>query len=175
MKPIERHFALSIALVGLLGFVEAASAFYHPGLQRWVNRDPAQELGFRLLPCDETAEPTEVSNSYQIAANDCVDKVDAFGLSFVNPFAYGNWCGPTRSGQGGPPIDQVDAACKNHDYCLATWKEFINPCKQVSCNFRFCLEVAKADCSKAPKPSECRQEKFHVLNICKTVLRMILL
>eukprot|EP00455_Lapot_gusevi_P022771 TRINITY_DN2371_c0_g3_i1.p1 TRINITY_DN2371_c0_g3~~TRINITY_DN2371_c0_g3_i1.p1 ORF type:complete len:146 (-),score=70.85 TRINITY_DN2371_c0_g3_i1:212-649(-) len=39
------------------------------------------------------------------------------GLAF-----YGNWCGPGHPATfplGGEPIDEIDAACKAHDFCYA--------------------------------------------------------
>jgi len=36
---------LEILIAALLGMVEVANAFYDPGLQRWLNRDPIQEAG----------------------------------------------------------------------------------------------------------------------------------
>jgi RHS repeat-associated protein len=139
--------------------------FYDPNLQRWINRDPISERGFRTVVKQAKMHTAVEENTLYVAfSNDPLNKYDAFGLSIVNPFAYGNWCGP-RSGPS-PPIDEVDAACKKHDYCLATWKEFINPCKQFSCNRDFCNSIRKADCSKSPNPSECRQEKGEIMATC---------
>lgn len=34
-----------ILIATFVGMVEVANAFYDPGLQRWVNRDPPREVG----------------------------------------------------------------------------------------------------------------------------------
>jgi len=79
-------------------------------------------------------------NLYRFVENRPVIEIDSFGL-FLG-FGHGNWCGYSRRGPGFP-IDEVDAACMNHDYCLATWQD---ACKFKFCNFKFCREVARAKC-----------------------------
>lgn len=43
---------------------------------------------------------------------------------------YGNWCGPghPRAGTNPPAIDEVDAACRKHDFCYAEKKYFACEC-----------------------------------------------
>ena len=53
---------------------------------------------------------------------------------------YGNWCGALRSGPGAP-IDDIDRACMNHDICLATWVEFVTPCRRRICDRILCWAV----------------------------------
>ena len=53
---------------------------------------------------------------------------------------YGNWCGALRSGPGAP-IDDIDRACMNHDICLATWVEFVTPCRRRICDKILCWAV----------------------------------
>lgn len=43
------------------------------------------------------------------------------------PCYYGNWCGPGCSGPG-YPIDNVDACCRTHDQCYATYGYFNCDC-----------------------------------------------
>jgi len=44
MKPnIKRRVIILIAV--FVGVVEVANAFYDPGMQRWINRDPIEERG----------------------------------------------------------------------------------------------------------------------------------
>jgi len=148
--------------------------FYDPNLQRWLNRDPIVETGFELLRATKQSVSNEDLNLYLFDRNDSVNRIDPLGLKCVTPFAYGNWCGYFRTGHGGPPIDDVDAACKNHDYCLATPAMFFNPLRQIGCNAKFCAEVAVADCSKAPNPWECRQAKIMLLSACRGALKIVI-
>lgn len=58
---------IGLVLVFLLGGLHAASAFYDPGLQRWVNRDPMEEYGG--------------INLYSFVFNDPMDWNDPYGES----------------------------------------------------------------------------------------------
>lgn len=64
MKLNSRH--LPFILVALMGMVEVANAFYDPGVQRWINRDPIEEEGG--------------INLHQFAMNASVGFVDRNGL-----------------------------------------------------------------------------------------------
>ncbi|MFO1511502.1 MAG: RHS repeat-associated core domain-containing protein [Verrucomicrobiota bacterium] len=57
-------------IITLVGMVEVANAFYDPGLQRWINRDPIEEAGG--------------GNLYSMVFNDATDSVDPFGLADVD-------------------------------------------------------------------------------------------
>ncbi len=76
---------------------------------------------------------------------------------------YGNYCGPNRAhgrcSMGKPipplkplPIDQMDAACAEHDCCLATTDRWFNPCYHMPCNTDFCAKLIVIDCSKSINP-----------------------
>jgi len=58
--------------MALLSSSHTASAYYDPGVQRWVNRDPFEELGG--------------INLYTFISNRSVDGVDPNGLSFWSYF-----------------------------------------------------------------------------------------
>jgi hypothetical protein len=60
------HSGLRLVLLVLLGSLCTARAYYDPGVQRWLNRDPIQEQGG--------------INFYRVVQNDPITKVDAFGL-----------------------------------------------------------------------------------------------
>ncbi len=69
---------------------------------------------------------------------------------------YGRYCGP-RNGPG-KPIDSLDAACQTHDQCLATWRQWANPCTLFRCDAALCLAALKSivnNCGDAPKWGEC--------------------
>jgi len=129
-----------LVFLALFSSVPNAAAYYDPGIQRWLNRDPIEEPGFKLTVRPGLRRENEGPNLYEFVKNRPTREIDAFGL-FLG-FGYGNWCGWSRSGPG-DPIDAVDAACQTHDNCLATWSD---ACKFKFCNIRFCLEVRGADC-----------------------------
>src|SRR5438552_9879715 len=64
--------------------------FYDPNLQRWLNRDPLGEMGFRLLqvhravsmarPHRRPAELSHGPNLYQFVGNNAIGWHDRFGL-----------------------------------------------------------------------------------------------
>ena len=57
--------------------------FYDPNLQRWLNRDPLDEIGFTLMR-DGNVRPAE-SNSFLFVRNTPVNSLDPFGLFFAPP------------------------------------------------------------------------------------------
>jgi uncharacterized protein RhaS with RHS repeats len=63
-----------ILVAAFIGMVEAAHAFYDPGLQRWINRDPIGETGGW--------------NLYRFVQNNPATFVDLFGLMFVYQGPY---------------------------------------------------------------------------------------
>jgi RHS repeat-associated protein len=156
--------------------------FYEPTLQRWLNMDPIDEIGFMLRvlgnrpsvlsstdlefgnstfrPNIQSTKSTD-SNHFAFVDNNPISALDPLGL-FLG-FGYGNWCGWSRSGPGNP-IDGVDSACKKHDYCLATWAD---ACKSKFCNMRLCADVAGADCNG---DRACEKAKSKILAGCAVIL-----
>jgi len=49
MKTIRFMLKLAVLSAALFFSVGNASAYYDPGLQRWLNRDPYEEIGFVTL------------------------------------------------------------------------------------------------------------------------------
>jgi hypothetical protein len=132
-----------------------ASAYYAAHLGRWVNRDPIgyQERDYNL---------------YQYVHSSPIVATDPQGL-FA---AHGNFCGPTRAAgcngnqphPGNPaPIDALDAACEQHDCCLATWKDCL---KFYPCNCALCAVAKGVDCSISPNPASCVAMKTSIFSLC---------
>jgi hypothetical protein len=72
MNPIRKRLTPTlVCLLLLLISLQAASAHYDPGTQRWINRDPIQEDGGL--------------NPYAFVGNDSVNLCDLFGLVDVQP------------------------------------------------------------------------------------------
>lgn len=74
--------------------------------------------------------------SISFSLEELEDKITSFGLS-----DYGNWCGTnnTRSDPNYPTEDGVDAACRDHDLCIA--KHGYHSC---SCDGRFIRNLQSA-------------------------------
>jgi RHS repeat-associated protein len=163
MTP-RTHILTFTMLVSLwFGLAGPAFGYYDPAIQRWINRDPINEPGFTLLTCTTRVfNRDEEKHLYGFVMNEPISHVDPRGL-FLG-FSYGNWCGFSNSGQKGRPIDDLDALCMVHDYCLATWSAALENWK--ICNFTFCSAVSGVDCKKSPKPSECRSARSKILCLC---------
>ncbi len=98
-----RLFVWTLTLLALFSAPPLASAYYDPGVQRWINRDPMQEAGGM--------------NPYQFIGNSPVSFVDTDGLwkwpwdrpskprpndppGYPPPGPYPTWCGNVVN----PPI-----------------------------------------------------------------------
>jgi YD repeat-containing protein len=76
---------------------------------------------------------------------------------------YGNYCGP-RCGEPKKSVDCIDAVCRDHDECLGSFLDWINPLKYAHCQMQMCADLAKCDCSKsAYSPSECKTAKYYMM------------
>jgi len=65
MKTTKRT-ALFLSTLAVLSMVESVSAYYDPGVQRWINRDPIEESGG--------------INLFQFCKNNTLAYIDSFGL-----------------------------------------------------------------------------------------------
>ena len=70
---------LLVLLITLLAH-HTARAWYDPGLQRWINRDPLGEAGFESLRRGATAARVHGGNLYTMARNGPTSRVDPLGL-----------------------------------------------------------------------------------------------
>ncbi len=94
--------------------------YYDPMDGRFISRDP---IGF---------DGGDV-NLYAYVQNNPTNLTDPSGKS---PW-YGNYCGPGYF--SAPPIDELDAACQQHDACYAVngfgWRDVVNPPTEAdACN-----------------------------------------
>src|SRR5437899_3025973 len=81
MKSITSRITRAIPLLLVIWTAHTAQAWYDPGLQRWINRDPINELGFEAS--HEVAARQTSSNdlgAYLFARNNPVNHVDPNGL-----------------------------------------------------------------------------------------------
>ena|SRR5436190_20523857 len=88
MRTITKQFGMvAFATFIFLVWSETASAFYHPQMQRWINRDPLMELGFESIKIHRFAESpvTTMSgaNVYEFVDNNPMFEVDPLGLQII--------------------------------------------------------------------------------------------
>jgi uncharacterized protein RhaS with RHS repeats len=85
-----------LVLLALFGSLHSASAYYDPGIQRWINRDPIQEQGG--------------INLYDCVGNNPINSIDPSGLDNIYDMGSGNNAPPamtiTYPNGGGPPCIQ---------------------------------------------------------------------
>ena len=96
----------AMALLALLSATNLASAYYDPGVQRWINRDPVSERGFdvrrvaavvRLPRNVGTAQAGEPLNLYGFVGNAPTHGTDLNGLT--------QWEPPWPGDSPPPPVD----------------------------------------------------------------------
>jgi hypothetical protein len=114
---------LFLTLLPLFSAPQLASAYYDPGVQRWINRDPIQERGFevlrgmlkaplqRYLPVGEFAEGQDL---YRFVRNDPIQHLDEFGLYGILPPGV-----PFPAVPPGPGIP-CDLPCQNEMNAVVT-------------------------------------------------------
>jgi len=116
-----------ILIAALVGMVETADAFYDPGLQRWINRDPLGDIASlpvitaTIFPGFETQGPGNLSpggifnawlevnrNLYGGLGNKSVNLVDPTGLcGWMDMRALPNYNGPSTLTPSEIPIEDV--------------------------------------------------------------------
>lgn len=93
MTTLKLRFTSRVlgTLLALFTTVQVASAYYDPGTQRWLNRDPIADRAALLPPRDTSDGLTWKSgmpgpHHYLFVRNDPLSFVDALGLTDGNPF-----------------------------------------------------------------------------------------
>jgi hypothetical protein len=80
MKQIPQLLRL-LPFLALAASLQITLGYYDPAAQRWINRDPADESGFRYLrPNQGPPESAGDSTYYTYVANAAPTSVDAYGL-----------------------------------------------------------------------------------------------
>jgi RHS repeat-associated protein len=69
-----------VTLLALVSSPHLASAYYDPGVQRWINRDPISERGFQRL-LSRISGSLNTPQLYSFVANSPVTSADLFGLT----------------------------------------------------------------------------------------------
>ena len=89
MKAKTNIILIFVALAYWLGLCNA-SAFYDPGQQRWLNRDPIGEQGFEVVRWKK-ASIERHSNLYEFVNNNPLEHIDYFGLSASETLLESFW------------------------------------------------------------------------------------
>jgi RHS repeat-associated protein len=127
--------------------------YYDPMEGRFISRDP---IGF---------DGGDV-NLYAYVKNNPTNLTDPSGK---NPW-YGNYCGPGY--YSAPPIDELDAACQQHDACYTVndfgWKDVVKPPTEAdACNNKNKCDKELRDAAMRFQPydDKSRRAKDMVLRI----------
>lgn len=150
-------------------FSSTASAFLHPSLGAFLERDPIQSG--TAIPIDKHIDVyPDGLNIYAYERNDPLFLLDATGLN-----AYGHYCGPGPYKGRPKPIDELDTCCQKHDDCYkkckvaGVWGVLAPGDCARNCDNALCNCSAKADC----KTLECQLAQNAVGAIfCSNAIRL---
>jgi len=146
MNTMKRRIAGCSVLFAVLWTVQTASAWYAPGLQRWINRDPIGELGFESIHraqefsdeqktvavSDAIVGAGEGVNLYAYVHNTPLNEIDPLGLVSLPP----GWHGP------GKPYDpSSNPFCKPPPPCF---KEAARAAAASAIAVFFCARASRA-------------------------------
>ena len=81
IRIIKKLTLILVPLVCLLASLQTASAYYNPGVQRWINRDPVGDPGFEATRGRRSPAGTENPNQYCFVHNSPCSAQDPYGLS----------------------------------------------------------------------------------------------
>jgi hypothetical protein len=113
MRTTIKRLLRFLILLALFSAPHLASAYYDPGVQRWINRDLLGESGFgaarnafsiKRAPFQEASEYAQGANLYEALANSPLSVIDSNGLELMPPK------GPS-SPIGTPIHKQSDGGC----------------------------------------------------------------
>jgi RHS repeat-associated protein len=91
MKTTRRCMWWLLAAVCLLAVLPSAQAFYDPGAQRWINRDPIGESGFAEIRVWHQKETRRGANQHRFVMNDPCDFSDPEGLTVWVCSRHSSW------------------------------------------------------------------------------------
>jgi len=136
-----RLFRSLLAAAFLCVGANAALAFYDPGVQRWINRDPLGELGFEILGGGAVGVPADGPNLYGFVGNSPTYEVDAFGLkrdcgAELNQCWRDCW-------SSSPPWPAVKGKSSHYRYCDA-----LCIAEYMACVAANGIDRYKEDCKK---------------------------
>ena len=81
MKTSWCLLKLSLLFISLWACPRPAHAYYDPGIQRWISRDPIGEPGFRGPQGLAAPAPARLLSEYVVVANTPISVIDPHGLT----------------------------------------------------------------------------------------------
>jgi RHS repeat-associated protein len=81
-----------IWFLALLCIPHLASAYYDPGVQRWINRDPVREPGSEVVRDGSVGGVDDTPNGYGFVGNAPISSTDPLGLEYGTGFAAYQQC-----------------------------------------------------------------------------------
>jgi RHS repeat-associated protein len=81
MNPHVKALLRLVALLALVSVAPQASAYYDPGVQRWINRDPLGEHGFIVINQNLGFTVLRDENLYLFVLNSPIYHTDPLGLT----------------------------------------------------------------------------------------------
>jgi RHS repeat-associated protein len=81
MKTRRSALLGPLTVLALLWAEPLARAYYDPGVQRWINRDPLGEKGFETVRRPREIDMHDGVNLYSFVLNDPWDNIDSNGLT----------------------------------------------------------------------------------------------
>jgi uncharacterized protein RhaS with RHS repeats len=128
MKRQIHHTIWFVTVLVLLSTPHLASAYYDPGVQRWINRDPMEETGGR--------------NLYVLTQNASVMWIDPYGLA-ASPGTWdggdNNCCNYAYNLPGGTPLPGGGRVRG----CLQPGELRLPPGQSVPMKMKDCLDLYK--------------------------------
>jgi RHS repeat-associated protein len=88
---IPRGRSTPLLLLILLAGAPLAEAYYDPGIQRWINRDPINEVGFEVFKYPKHARKGYYGHDYAYVQNAPTSYIDPLGL-----LTFGKTCTPVE-------------------------------------------------------------------------------
>jgi RHS repeat-associated protein len=108
MKRALKKLILPLTLLALFSAPHLASAYYDPGAQRWINRDPLEEPGFELRRERPALVLAGEPNRYLFVANDPLDRADYLGLKDWRKVIEAAWWAAQKALPGSEFKDALD-------------------------------------------------------------------
>jgi RHS repeat-associated protein len=116
MRTQLRPILDALALLALFSTANVASGYYDPGVQRWINRDPMTESGFRTArhghPASGRAEP----NVYAYVVNQPLTEYDPLGLTHQEETDIQSCLDNCLDDRNNAALGAVGKACKHHGW-----------------------------------------------------------
>lgn len=149
MKTKQFTWVGVLTLLNLFGAIQHVSAFYDPGLQRWLNRDPLGDKEFGFMTGKRTAlqgkphERFEGVSLYFAFKNSPIGNIDVLGLGVNCGSGVTSGLVPDRPGGY-----DFNAPCANHDKCYGTCGA-----SKSDCDSQF-LEEMQTVCEESANSSQ---------------------